>query len=247
MPPSTALLPHAAVLCPSEDELAPLLAHMTEIRTKLRARLRVHCGTLAGLPAAALFSGVCKVNATLAAQMLIDEYRPDFFILSGVAGALDPSLSVFDTVIADACAYHDVAEDILTEYHPYLPSMWFPSDAQLLRLCQRAAENASISVRTGRVVSGEAFVTERERDGILARFHPLAVDMESAAAAHVCYANRVPFLAIRTLTDTADHGAANDFEKNCARASAIAARLTLALLEEIPHAANPHGGYHAEQ
>ena len=40
-----------------------------------------------------------------------------------------------------------------------------------------------------------------------------------------------PFLPIRTVTDTADHGAAENFERNCRRASEISARLTAALLE----------------
>lgn len=60
--------------------------------------------------------------------------------------------------------------------------------------------------------------------------------MESAAIAHVCHANGVPFLAIRTVTDTADHSGAGNFELNCEKASAIAKDFTLALLREIQNA-----------
>ena len=61
-------------------------------------------------------------------------------------------------------------------------------------------------------------------------FTPLCTDMETAAVAHVCYVNKLPFLAIRTITDTAGHKAIGEFEKNCAAASAISAEIVCALL-----------------
>lgn len=45
--------------------------------------------------------------------------------------------------------------------------------------------------------------------------------------------NKVPFLAIRCVTDTAAHSGIDNFEENCARASAIAGDITAALLDEI--------------
>lgn len=37
---------------------------------------------------------------------------------------------------------------------------------------------------------------------ISATFSPLCVDMETASIAHVCYGNRIPYIAVRTVTDT---------------------------------------------
>ena len=61
----------------------------------------------------------------------------------------------------------------------------------------------------------------------------LSVDMESASIAHVCYVNRIPFIAIRTITDTADHSGVDNFDKNCGIASEIAKEITLKLLDGI--------------
>ena len=61
-------------------------------------------------------------------------------------------------------------------------------------------------------------------------FTPLCTDMETAAVAHVCYVNKLPFLAIRTITDMAGHKGIGEFEKNCAAASAISAEIVCALL-----------------
>lgn len=55
----------------------------------------------------------------------------------------------------------------------------------------------------------------------------------NAAIAHVCYVNAVPFLAVRSITDTAKHSGVEYFEKNCKIASMIARDITAALLEEM--------------
>ena len=82
-------------------------------------------------------------------------------------------------------------------------------------------------------MTGEAFITDEGRAEINARFAPLTVDMETAAMAHVCYVNRVPFAAIRSVTDTADHSGIGTFEENCARAAAVSAAVVLDVLREL--------------
>ena len=146
---------------------------------------------------------------------------------------MSPALGLFETAVTTECAYHDVAEAILTESHPRLPSVWFASDPDLLAACRRAAERAPGRVHFGRTVTGEAFITDEGRAEINARFAPLTVDMETAAMAHVCYVNRIPFAAIRSVTDTADHSGIGTFEENCARASAVSATLVLDVLREL--------------
>jgi len=176
---------------------------------------------------------MCKVNAALAVQTVLDTVSPDFVLNAGTAGGMSPALGLFETAVTTECAYHDVAEAILTESHPHLPSVWFASDPDLLAACRRAAERAPSRVHFGRTVTGEAFITDEGRAEINARFAPLTVDMETAAMAHVCYVNRVPFAAIRSVTDTADHSGMGTFEENCARASAVSATLVLDVLREL--------------
>ena len=56
----------------------------------------------------------------------------------------------------------------------------------------------------GRGVSGPTFVDNAEyRKWVWSTFNADALDMESAAVAHVAYANDVPFLAVRALSDLA--------------------------------------------
>ena len=43
--------------------------------------------------------------------------------------------------------------------------------------------------------------------------------METASVAHVCYVNNIPFLAIRSITDTESKSGIDNFQVNCVSAS----------------------------
>ena len=222
-----------AILCAAEEELAPFLPHLAEEQRLSRAMLTLHIGRIGDLQMVLAATGICKVNAALAVQTVLDTVSPDFVLNAGTAGGMSPALGLFETAVTTECAYHDVAEAILTESHPHLPSVWFASDPDLLAACRRAAERAPGRVHFGRTVTGEAFITDEGRAEINARFAPLTVDMETAAMAHVCYVNRIPFAAIRSVTDTADHSGMGTFEENCARAAAVSAAVVLDVLREL--------------
>lgn len=166
---------------------------------------------------------------------MIDHYGVSTVINAGTAGGIDARLELFDTVIATESVYHDVAANILTEFHPWMDSVFFPSDEKLLQLSRQAAAKlgGQYPIYWGRMATGEAFITDDGRQEIIDRFSPLTVDMETASIAHVCYVNRTPFIAIRCITDTANHSGSGHFHENCPKASAIAKEITLALLNEI--------------
>ena len=87
------------ILCAGDRELAPFLLMLTEVVRSREALLTVYEGCLDGLETAMLYSGVCKVNAAIAAQVLIDGYGCDAIINAGTAGGMDKSLDLFDTVV----------------------------------------------------------------------------------------------------------------------------------------------------
>ena len=127
---------------------------------------------------------------------------------------------------------------------------WFPVDQSLLESARRAAgrvvlercadddlclpESPRISVG-GSGVSGGAFVDNDEfRRYALETFGAQVLDMESAAVAHVAWANDVPFVAVRSLSDLAGgSGQANRLEVFFRLAAANAAKVVKALLREM--------------
>ena len=85
----------------------------------------------------------------------------------------------------------------------------------------------------GRIATGEAFIDSEGRADVNRRYSPLCVDMESAGVAHVCYAFDVPFLSIRSLSDTADHRGVENFEANSRAASEASRDVTLAIIRQL--------------
>ena len=223
------------IICAGDKELAPFLTITDWHKQSEKAMLRFYEGKICDVDVIALFSGVCKVNAAIATQILIDTYGTDVIINAGTAGGINPEMQIFDTAISTEVAYHDVAPGILTEFHPWMDSAYFRADQKLLDLTRTAVTklNQKGKVYWGRMVTGEVFIADEGRKEIIERFDPLTVDMESASIAHVCYVNSIPFIVIRSVTDTASHSGSEHFEENCMRASAIAKDLTVALLSEL--------------
>lgn len=117
--------------------MEPFLSHIHSCTVVEKAMLKVHEGELEGIPVAAVYSGVCKVNAAIAAQVLIDCFQVEAVINAGTAGGMEESLQIFDTVVSTQALYHDVEEHILTEFHPWMQTAWFPADQELLEAAKK--------------------------------------------------------------------------------------------------------------
>lgn len=223
------------IVCAGDEELVPFLSEIDNCRITAKAMLSFYEGRIHGLEVVALFSGVCRVNAAVAAQILIDVFGVNAIINSGTAGGMSPKLRIFDTVISIEVCYHDVAPDILTEFHPWMKSVFFEADRELIELSKAAVSRTEYAGKVfwGRMATGESFITDERRQEINNKFSPLTVDMETAGIAHVCYVNNIPFISIRCVTDTAVHSGIGRFQENCAESAAIAKNITTALLNEL--------------
>ena len=207
------------IICAGDREVAPFLPIICDCKTTEKAMLKFYEGTISNVDVVVLFSGVCKVNASIATQILIDTYHANIIINAGTAGGMNPELEIFDTVISTEVAYHDVAPNILTEFHPWLESVFFKADQGLLSLAQKAVDKLEQNYKVvwGRMVTGEAFITDEGRQKINEQFEPLTVDMETASIAHVCYVNNTPFISIRCVTDTATHSGTSILKRTVKR------------------------------
>lgn len=223
------------ILCAGDTEAEPFIAMTQGCKVTEKAMLKFYEGTISGVQTVTLFSGVCKVNAAIAAQILIDTFGCTAVINAGTAGGMTEELQLFDIVVSTETAYHDVAEDILTDFHPWMDSVYFKADDRLLAAARETAEELRERYRAvfGRMLTGETFIEDDGREAICAKYEPLSVDMETAAVAHACYVNRVPFISVRSVTDTPSHRGIGEFEQNCEKASHISAEFVKAMLGNI--------------
>ncbi|MDE0221789.1 MAG: 5'-methylthioadenosine/S-adenosylhomocysteine nucleosidase [Spirochaetaceae bacterium] len=128
---------------------------------------------------------------------------------------------------------------------------WFPVDASLLVAARVAAADVELDQCTaddtclrntprivvgGAGVSGSAFVDNAAfREHTFDTFGAKVLDMESAAVAHVAYANGVPFIAVRSLSDLAGGGEGeNQMAVFLGLAAGNAAAVVKALLRSLP-------------
>ena len=154
--------------------------------------------------------GIGKVNAALGVQRMINEYHPDCIISSGCAGGNGEGVNIKDIVVSREVAYHDVycgaAENGSLVYGQMqgMPAR-FQADPYLLSKCEelRVNNEALYTLHSGLIVTGDWFVDTREKMQDIINLFPeaLAVDMESAAIAHACYINNVPFISFRVVSD----------------------------------------------
>ena len=128
---------------------------------------------------------------------------------------------------------------------------WFPVDEALLASARSVANDAALARCTaadmclnesprivigGSGVSGGAFIDNAAfRTWAFETFGARVLDMESAAVAHVAYANDVPFIAIRSLSDLAGGSeGANQMEVFLGLAAGNAASVVRAPLRAMP-------------
>ena len=218
------------IMCATQKELDPLLARLENKREEQRLLRSFVTGEYAGLTVTAVIGGVGKVNGAITAQSLIQNFGVEKIIFTGLAGGLDETIQIGDVVIGAEILHHDLDMKVMeNDQFPGMPTDFFRGDPELLALCQGLGDN----LRFGRIVTGEAFITAKERDGIIQRFHPQCVDMESAAVAQVCWFFKTPLLVIRALSDNADEEMEGVYSENSQWTSVSALQVVFRLLEAL--------------
>ena len=180
------------IVCATRSEIAPFLEAMDVVSTDKKAMVEMYRGTFGGCDVVATCCGICKTNAAMAVQSMIDSYGVSCVINAGTAGGMDPVLDVFDIAVGTSFAHHDVdAQMMLVDSYPFYPSGVFAADEKLLAAARSVAGSFERPVHFGAMASGEQFVDDTNRDGIVAKYSPISVDMESSSMAQVCFANGV--------------------------------------------------------
>ena len=190
------------IIVAMQVELDMLLREMADTTTETINGITYHKGHIGRNEVTATQCGIGKVNAAVGALTLIENYRPDAIVNTGIAGGTGADAGILDVVIGSEVAYHDV---------------WCgPGNArgQVQGLPERFAGSTNSfniaavlnnpKVKTGLIASGDMFVSTPDDLARVLATQPeaIAVDMESGAIAQVCHLKGVPFLAIRVVSDT---------------------------------------------
>ena len=220
-----------------------LLKEDMNLESKLKkAGMTFYSGNLKGQDIVLVKCGICKVNAGICTQILIDDFDINKLIFTGVAGAVDPKLEVEDIVVSTDLIQHDVDATSFGDRQlgeiPELNKVEFEADQELIDLAFQAGKkvlsSASNSIYKGRILSGDQFISDREKVKFLKeKFDGFCTEMEGAAVAQTAYLNEVPFVVIRSISDKADEEADISFAKFVKIAAQHSHNIVMAMLEKI--------------
>lgn len=160
-----------------------------------------------------------KIGDVVVAQRWA-EYLEALFAREVAAGKFQPPSDQTAVQLPNFGMIFPRPVDVRSVNHPQEEKMfWFEADPQLVRIARRAAADVALArcdalkhcldhqprvVVGGQGVSGQAFVDNAAfRQYTFNTFDASVLDMETAAVAHVAYANGVPFIAFRSLSDLA--------------------------------------------
>ena len=196
------------IIAAEQEEFESILNTMKEEDRKAIYELTFVKGKIKEKTCILVKGGVGKVNAARATQILIDKFKPDYIINVGVAGGLNPMLNIGDIVIGETLVQHDFDITAFGHAKGYIPGVGdkIYSDEYLINKIEEAIGNQEERVynyEKGVIASGDIFCTEIPmRDKIYAKFNAECVEMEGAAIAQVCSLCNVPFVVIRSISDT---------------------------------------------
>jgi len=279
----TECTPRVGIVSAFGQEAAILVGQTRSSRTWTINGNRFTTGVLRGVPVVIVLSGVSMVNSTMVTQLMVDHFRVQRLVMSGIAGGVNPAHHVGDVIVPDrwamplevfwnrddalpascgkaadvSCLGLKLASADGRPVPPFdlstsaggVPTGLFmrenfvmtaanapagefrfdyPVDAAMLAVAREirpalarcgpkavkspgAAPDPALCVKTepqvivgGRGVSGSAFLANPQyRAYLFEQLHAETFEMETAALAHVAYANGIPYIAFRSLSDLA--------------------------------------------
>jgi adenosylhomocysteine nucleosidase len=206
-----------AIVSAMHEELSAVLALLPDERRQVAGGRDYWVGHVHGQEVVAVLSRIGKVAAATTATALIERFRVDRILFTGVAGGLAHGVNRGDVVVADSFLQHDLdASPLFPRYEvPLYATDRFATDPAVTEQLAAAVRQAlhGTRVHRGLVVSGDRFVSSAAESLALQKALPdaLVVEMEGAAFAQVCRDYGVPFAAVRTVSDRADDEAHGDF------------------------------------
>lgn len=218
------------------EEIQNIMKNCDEKRIK---EISFITGKIEGQNCVIVQSGIGKVNSARVTQMMIDNFDIEYIMNLGSAGALNPMLKIGDIVIGDELVQHDFDITAFGHAKGYITGVGdrVYSDKYLIEKFENAIENLEdrdYEIKTGTIASGDVFCTEIEmKNQIYANFKADCVEMEGAAIAQVSYLNNIPFIVIRSISDTPNGNNAITFDEFVELASKRCARILKEVLKDI--------------
>lgn len=241
-----------AIMGALESEVELLKLQLQQRQDTIIEHISFYSGSINGRQVVITRSGIGKVNAAIITTLLIDHFKPAHILFSGIAGGLNPSMHPGDVVIAEKIAYHDYGRQWPDSFELWATKnpasfafnpVYFPADSVLLSIAGNDLQTIKLqpvgrfipTVRTGTILTGDMFLSDGKTGAALRKKTGAdAIEMEGAAVAQTAWQQHIPFLIIRSLSDSANEDAAVDFNLYGKTAAANSATIIMEILKRLP-------------
>ncbi|EGK8037143.1 5'-methylthioadenosine/adenosylhomocysteine nucleosidase [Campylobacter lari] len=225
-----------AILGAMPEEVTPLLETLKEYQTIEYANNTYYIAKYKNHELIIAYSKIGKVNSTLSATIMIEKFKAELMLFTGVAGAFNPSLEIGDLIYATKLAQYDL--DITAFGHPlgYVPGneIFIKTDDKLNNLAIEVAKELGVKLQSGIIATGDEFICdENKKTKIREIFNADACEMEGASVALVCDALKIPCLVLRSMSDKAGEKAEFDFDEFVEKSAKISANFVLKICEKL--------------
>ncbi|MFL5729525.1 MAG: 5'-methylthioadenosine/adenosylhomocysteine nucleosidase [Cytophagaceae bacterium] len=242
------------ILAPMPEEIELILENMEVKSVYESGKRKFYKGRLNEKECVAALSRIGKVASSVTAAVMIEHFKIDRLIVAGVAGSLKSHLKLGDIVVASESIQHDL------DARPLFPQFEAPLLEKGFFVCEQSLVNNSIlgcedflkedfrrdihqedirtfglhqpRVYTGQICCGDQFIRLKSQ---LQKIHEelpdaLCVEMECGAVGQICYEYNIPYVVVRTISDSADEEAHVDFSQYIER---VAKHYTLGIIKKI--------------
>ncbi len=156
-----------------------------------------------------------KVNSAMCAQIMIDRFKPELVINTGVAGSLSNDVAIKNVVIANDVCQYDYDTTVCGDPLGYLcgvNTVKIECDKEASDLLARCAINSGEKIHRGTIATGDTFVSEPLlKEKITSSFGAICCEMEGGSIGHVCRANNIPFAVLRSISDGGNENSFIDY------------------------------------
>jgi adenosylhomocysteine/aminodeoxyfutalosine nucleosidase len=224
------------ILGAMQEEIKPLLEVFKDYEEIKYANNTYYKASYKSYELIIAYSKIGKVFSTMTACAMIEKFGCEKIFFSGVAGGINKNLKIGDLIVANKLCQHDL--DITAFGHPmgYVPEgkVYVETDIALKELSQEVAKEMGIVLQEGIIATGDQFVSSNDiKDKIVLNFKADALEMEGASVAIVCDAYNVPYLILRSISDTADGKASVDFDKFLDNSAKQSANFIIKILDKL--------------
>jgi adenosylhomocysteine/aminodeoxyfutalosine nucleosidase len=225
-----------AIMGAMKEEIEPLLLHFNNIEKVEYANNIFYIAKYNDLELVVAYSKIGKVFAAITAMILIEKFKCEKLLFSGVAGGINKNLKIGDLIVADTLCQHDV--DIVAFGHPYgfIPEskIYIETDKIFVEIAKKVANEKNINLKIGTIATGDQFIASEDKKLWIEKTYKAdALEMEGASVAVVCSNMNIPFFVLRAISDTANMEAGFDFDAFLKKSAKNSADFLIKMLDNI--------------